>query len=46
MQALQTIKLLTGNKVHINQLNLFDGLSNQWQQFTLKKHEKCPICSS
>ena len=46
MQALQTIKLLTGNKVQINQLNLFDGLSNQWQQFSLKKYKQCPICSS
>jgi sulfur carrier protein ThiS adenylyltransferase len=45
MQALQTIKLLTGNKVQTNQLNLFDGLSNQWQQFNLKKQKNCPICS-
>jgi len=46
MQALQAIKFLTGNPVATNQLNIFDGLSNAWQQFTLKKQPKCPICSS
>ncbi|NQZ22125.1 MAG: HesA/MoeB/ThiF family protein [Colwellia sp.] len=45
MQSLQAIKLLTGNTIHINQLNMFDGLSNQWQQFTLKKQADCPVCS-
>jgi len=45
MQSLQAIKLLTGNKVQINQLNLFDGLANQWQQFNLKKQKNCPVCS-
>jgi len=44
MQSLQAIKLLTGNKVHINQLNLFDGLSNQWQQFSMKKQKNCKVC--
>ena len=45
MQSLQAIKLLTGNKVQINQLNLFDGLLNQWQQFNLKKQSTCPVCN-
>jgi sulfur carrier protein ThiS adenylyltransferase len=45
MQSLQAIKLLTGNAIHINQLNMFDGLSNQWQQFSLKKQGDCPVCS-
>lgn len=44
MQSLQAIKLLTGNTVHINQLNLFDGLSNQWQQFKMKKQDNCTVC--
>lgn len=48
MQALQAIKLLTGegiiNHAQINQLNLFDGLSNQWQQFKMKKQENCSVC--
>lgn len=44
MQALQAIKLLTGNNAQINQLSLFDGLSNQWQQFKMKKQENCSVC--
>ncbi len=44
MQALQAIKLLTGNNAQINQLNLFDGLSNQWQQFNMKKQQNCRVC--
>ena len=46
MQALQAIKLLTGNPVQTNQLNLYDGFNNQWQQFTLSKQPECPICST
>lgn len=44
MQSLQAIKLLTGNAIHINQLNLFDGLSHQWQQFKMKKQKDCKVC--
>ncbi len=44
MQSLQAIKILTGNKAQINQLNLFDGLANQWQQFTMKKQKNCCVC--
>jgi len=44
MQCLQAIKLLTGNQVQINQLNLLDGLSNQWQQFNMKKQKNCKVC--
>ncbi|WP_076420221.1 HesA/MoeB/ThiF family protein [Colwellia sp. UCD-KL20] len=46
MQSLQAIKLLTGNTIHINQLNLFDGLSNQWQQFKIKKQSSCKVCGN
>jgi sulfur carrier protein ThiS adenylyltransferase len=46
MQSLQTIKLLTNNAIHINQLNLFDGLSNQWQQFNIKKQKNCTVCGT
>lgn len=45
MQALQAIKFLTGYPVATNQLNIFDGLNNSWQQFAMKKQAKCPICS-
>lgn len=44
MQCLQAIKLLTNNNVQINQLNLLDGLSNQWQQFNMKKQKNCKVC--
>jgi len=46
MQSLQAIKLLTGNPVQINQLNLLDGLANKWQQFSMKKQKKCPVCNA
>lgn len=45
MQALETIKLLTGNKVTLSQLNLFDGLTNEWQKFRIKKQKNCCVCS-
>jgi sulfur carrier protein ThiS adenylyltransferase len=45
MQALQTIKLLTGIKVKHNQLNIYDGLHNQWQQFNISRQEDCPVCN-
>lgn len=44
MQSLQAIKLLTGNNVQINQLNLLDGLANKWQQFSMKKQKNCKVC--
>lgn len=48
MQSLQAIKLLISNgdqsHVQINQLSLYDGLSNQWQQFNMKKQENCIVC--
>lgn len=44
MQALQTIKLLTDIEVKHNQLNLYDGFNNQWQQFNLSQQDDCPIC--
>lgn len=46
MQSLAAIKLLTKNKVSINQLSLFDGLSNDWQQFVIKKQKNCKVCAS
>jgi sulfur carrier protein ThiS adenylyltransferase len=44
MQALSAIKILTNNLAQINQLSLYDGLSNQWQQFKLSKLPHCPVC--
>jgi len=44
MQALQTIKLIADIPIQVNQLNIFDGFNNQWQQMTLKKQPKCLAC--
>lgn len=44
MQSLSALKLLTKNPVKINQLSLFDGITGQWQQFSVKKRKNCPAC--
>ena len=48
VQSLEAIKLLTGavdnHNAKINQLSLFDGLSNSWQQFKFKKQKNCKVC--
>lgn len=46
MQALTAIKYLTHNSAPINQLSLFDGLSNQWQQFKINKQASCSVCQT
>lgn len=37
---------MPAKKVQLNQLNLLDGLANQWQQFNMKKQENCSVCGS
>lgn len=44
LQSVQALKLLTDIPVKHNQLNIYDGLNNQWQQFTISKQENCPAC--
>jgi len=44
MQALTCIKIITQNTIAVNQLSLFDGLTNQWQQFTISKQTNCAVC--
>jgi sulfur carrier protein ThiS adenylyltransferase len=44
MQALTCVKIITQNTVPINQLSLFDGLTNQWQQFSIAKQANCAVC--
>lgn len=46
LQALQAIKFITGNALVPNQLNIFDGLHNSWQQLSIKKQQNCPACNS
>lgn len=43
MQALQAIKVLTGEKINTNQVVLFDGKSMQWQHFSIAKKTNC-VC--
>lgn len=45
MQALQAIKYLSGIDLTKNQLSIFDGFSNCWQQLKVKKQGKCSACS-
>lgn len=45
VQALQAIKLLSGNQIKTNQLSIFDGLSNSWQQLSVKKQKNCSACA-
>ena len=45
MQALSAIKAITHNQLAINQFSLFDGLSNQWQQFKMSKQANCTVCN-
>jgi len=44
MQALQTIKLICQIPAQANQLQLYDGLQNQWRSFAVNKQTDCPIC--
>ncbi len=44
IQALNAIKWITGLNVAVNQLALFDGLSQEWQLFKVKKSKHCPAC--
>lgn len=46
MQALMAIKHLAGIPVESNRLQLFDGLTQQWQQFNLSRQNNCPACYS
>lgn len=47
MQALEAIKILTDyGQPAINTLKLFDAMSAQWQDFTLKPRLDCEVCCS
>lgn len=46
LQAMEAIKLLAGiNQRPKNQLQLFDGLSGQWQSLSFKKQSNCLCCA-
>ncbi len=45
-QALLAASIIGGfGKVPSGSLQLFDGLTHQWQSFKIKKHPQCPVCS-
>ncbi|MCH9698716.1 MAG: molybdopterin-synthase adenylyltransferase MoeB [Gammaproteobacteria bacterium] len=44
MQALETIKVLTGNQQQQCRILFFDGMSMNWQSMNLKKNPTCPTC--
>ncbi|NAW66375.1 HesA/MoeB/ThiF family protein [Photobacterium halotolerans] len=45
-QALQAVKAITDSgDLCVRQFRQFDGLSLQWQQFTLPANPQCPVCS-
>ena len=47
LQALEAIKLLLNlGQTLRGRLLLFDALSMEWQQMTLRKHPHCPTCGS
>ncbi len=45
MQALEAVKILAGVGTPLyGKLQLFDGLTSQWRQFTLAKDPACSVC--
>lgn len=45
MQALETIKYIVGKPLSsAGKLQLFDGMSLQWQSFKMSKSEACGVC--
>lgn len=46
LQALSAIKLIVGLPVAHGQLQLFDGLTGDWQKFNLPQREGCSVCGS
>lgn len=47
LQAMESIKLLTRyGKPAIGKLIIYQAMSGDWQQFTLKKDSDCPACST
>ena len=46
MQALEAVKILAGVGTPLyGKLQLFDGLTSQWRQFTLAKDPACSVCA-
>ena len=47
MQALEAVKILAGIGTPLyGKLQLFDGLTSQWRQFSLNKDSGCSVCTA
>jgi len=47
MQALEAVKILAGVGTPLyGKLQLFDGLTSQWRQFSLNKDSGCSVCTA
>lgn len=44
LQALETIKLLSGMETPSGELRLFDGKTSQWRSLALHRASGCPVC--
>lgn len=44
MQAQEALKIIVGLPVTINQLKVYNALSNEWQSFKFGKNPKCAVC--
>ena len=46
MMAVEALKRLAGvQTADAGKLNLYDAMQGAWQQVTVKKRKKCPICN-
>lgn len=46
MQAMEAIKIIAGiGQTLVGRLLVFDALTMQWQEFTVKQRKDCPVCS-
>ena len=45
MMAIETIKIICNIYTEKTQLNIYEGLSNEWRQINIKKSQDCPICN-
>ena len=45
MMAVEALKSLAGIAVETGVLNVYDGMSTEWQKLGIKKKKKCPGCS-
>lgn len=46
LQALEAVRVLTGNPTLAGKLLLYDGASNTINTFSVKKSERCPVCGA